>query len=283
MAYGGNPMGAFQVGFSIGSQPGMNPLGDAIKGVMERYQNIQAMKDKIALEGELTKVKTMTEFGIMKELLGQTGETKAIPKGFKIGGVEFEIPPTPEQEEKELRKEQEQTRTKKLAEIEAYMIPARNMIGQLKTSYSKALSTAPEKGLERFRYGAEKSLETFAQTNPEVASYLQTREAFLSMIVRGLGERGMLTNTDIQRINKALPSQWTTKSVAEQNFKALEGILNSVFQRYSEKSRNMEDIRDIMTLGIENIPEFLSEEEAEQANLPSGTRIKIKGREAIWE
>jgi hypothetical protein len=93
----------------------------------------------------------------------------------------------------------------------------------------------------------------------------------------------MLTNTDIQRINKALPSQWTTKSVAEQNFKALEGILNSVFQRYSEKSRNMEDIRDIMTLGIENIPEFLSEEEAEQANLPSGTRIKIKGREAIWE
>lgn len=171
------------------------------------------------------------------------------PKSFTYGGFTMERQPTEAEYQQERERKGKETKQTKLAEIDATMQPARNILSELKNNYYTAFPSAPQtgKGMARFKYGAGKSMEAFTQENKDVASYLQTRQAFLSLLVRGLGEKGVLTNTDIARVEKAIPSQWTTKNVAEQNFRTIENILNAATQRYVNSGGNLSDIQDVIS------------------------------------
>jgi hypothetical protein len=192
-----------------------------------------------------------TPQGIMPQT-GQQGmgiDQSQLLRGMlsKKFGVPYEQIMTPTEKQAEIKQAQEKTRATKLAEIEATMQPAKNILNTLKTQYFATFPEAPEtgKGLKRFSYGLAKGYEAWTESNPAVASYLQTRNAFLSLLVRGLGERGVLTDKDIERINKAIPSQYTTKSVAERNFQTIEDILGSAIQKYGSQGGDMSVVQNI--------------------------------------
>ena len=63
------PLESFQTGYNMGMQPGANPVADAIKGVVQRYQELQGQKEKFGMEVALHKEKLKTEYGMEEERL----------------------------------------------------------------------------------------------------------------------------------------------------------------------------------------------------------------------
>lgn len=60
--------------------------------------------------------------------------------------------------------------------------------------------------------------------------YVDTKKAFLSMLTRAAGEKGVLTDIDVQRIEKALPTFLDTRSTAAQKQQQLRTIFDSQVQ-----------------------------------------------------
>ena len=147
----------------------------------------------------------------------------------------------------------ELARTTKRVELSEAMrsssAPALSMIDQLEKNWNKAFPKAPEKGLGRIPYGVGKSAEAFSQSNPDVASYLQTRLAFLSLITRGLGEKGVLTNVDIERVNKAIPTQFTSRAVSKLNFQTIRQIIAGGIQKYLQSGGDPSVIENVLGPG----------------------------------
>lgn len=65
------------------------------------------------------------------------------------------------------------------------------------------------------------------EKSPEAATYNAQREAFLSLIIRGLGEVGTLNSEDIRRIEKALPKFSTSPETATLNWQTIENVLRN--------------------------------------------------------
>lgn len=66
------------------------------------------------------------------------------------------------------------------------------------------------------------------------AAGLMRQQAYLSNIVRSLGEKGTLAEGDVQRAIGAIPSVWDTKDVATQKIKDLRSIIGSSGQASSQ-------------------------------------------------
>lgn len=124
-----------------------------------------------------------------------------------------------------------------MAAMKKDMAPAKAVIDMLEQKYNDAFFDAPSaaQGVAgTLQYGLEKTGESWSRTNPQVRSYLATKEAFLSRVVRGLGERGVLTDTDIKRVAKSLSTQWTSKEEAKLNFDAIKGIIENGYKEYAQ-------------------------------------------------
>lgn len=63
--------------------------------------------------------------------------------------------------------------------------------------------------------------------------YKSSVGAFLSQLTRAAGERGVLTNQDVERIRKALPTFLDTKASAAKKFDIIEGIFNEAQDRFT--------------------------------------------------
>ena len=183
------------------------------------------------------------------------------PETITSGGVRLKrvLSPTEEsrKERAKLKYLTASTKARKLGEAEAAFTPAKNMVNQLEQGYFKAFPTAPVKGLKRFPYGARKSIDILSQSDPNAASYIATREAFLSMITRGLGEKGALAIKDIERIAKAVPDQFTSQATAKRNFKTITRILNSAKQTSAKR----EKLRGEVSGEVSRKPSSLKENE----------------------
>lgn len=105
------------------------------------------------------------------------------------------------------------------------------------------------------------------------AAGLMRQQAYLSNIVRSLGEKGTLAEGDVQRAIGAIPSVWDTKDVAAQKIKDLRSIIGSSGQGQMAPQSGQGT----------SVPRFNTPEEAESANLPPGTIISINGRRAVVE
>ena len=69
------------------------------------------------------------------------------------------------------------------------------------------------------------------QSDPDIVE-LKSLEGFLGNLARSLGgERGVLTNQDIDRVQRLIPGIHTTKEVARRNIQRIQRIINAGLQR----------------------------------------------------
>lgn len=87
------------------------------------------------------------------------------------------------------------------------------LYGQYQKVQSKGL-TASSPGLGRLG-GIKGSIATLTQNDADAAAYEATKKAFLSKLSRASGEKGVLTDQDIKRIENALPTFYDTPDTAQ--------------------------------------------------------------------
>jgi hypothetical protein len=124
-----------------------------------------------------------------------------------------------------------ETRARNLENMKMAAAPALAIINNLEKSWGEAFKDAPEKGLP-LGYGVGKSIEAFGQTDTAVKSYLDTASAQMSLLVKGLGEKGVLTKQDVERVERAIPKQFTSKDLASRNFAAIRQTIMGGIQNY---------------------------------------------------
>ena len=90
--------------------------------------------------------------------------------------------------------------------------------------------TAQTGGLGRLG-GVRGSVASIAQSSPEAASYEATKDAFLSNLARASGEKGVLTDYDIARIRKAIPTFYDTPETAKRNLDTIRQIISAAIAR----------------------------------------------------
>lgn len=90
------------------------------------------------------------------------------------------------------------------------------------------------KGAGRFKQGIKSSVAGFAQSEglgEAVANYQAMADGMLANISRATGERGVLTNQDIDRVKKNIPTVLDTDTVARNKLKNIDDLFNEFQQR----------------------------------------------------
>jgi hypothetical protein len=86
-------------------------------------------------------------------------------------------------------------------------------------------------GLGRFVTGSSRLGQSVSQSNPDVNAFQAATEGFLATIARAAGERGVLTDQDVARARKLLPTIWTSRAVAQRNLSDLRSLLERIGAR----------------------------------------------------
>lgn len=68
------------------------------------------------------------------------------------------------------------------------------------------------------------------RTNTDAKVFLDTTKAFSSLLTRAAGEKGVLTNMDVQRIINGLPNPGDTKDIMEEKAVKFDALFKSQFQ-----------------------------------------------------
>lgn len=97
---------------------------------------------------------------------------------------------------------------------------ALNIVSQLEQAYNQAGGAQGRLG------GLASTLAGKAGANDAVSVYNDNKMAFLSNVARSLGEKGVLTDQDIERIAKAFPSPTSTKQEAAAKWAMIKTIIN---------------------------------------------------------
>ena len=115
---------------------------------------------------------------------------------------------------------------------------AMNNLNDAKSAFAKATSlvdTLAGNAQKVFTGGALKNLWNSAMrynvldNNVNSAKmYYDTKDSFMSLISRSLGEKGVLTDNDINRVSNALPSAFDNKATADEKIKQLKNVLNEI-------------------------------------------------------
>ena len=110
-----------------------------------------------------------------------------------------------------------------------------------------------------------------------LSTYKAGRKGFISNIARSVGaEKGVLTDPDVARAGSLLPSEFSTKQESEALWTQIEDIIKN---RLTKNQGVIDKYKGQNFGGMEEEAiEFDSLEEADSANLPSGTRVLIKGQ-----
>lgn len=119
---------------------------------------------------------------------------------------------------------------------------ANEAVNILKDQFYSAVSPkSVEKGDIKGGLGARASglgqaLQAEAGASPELQTFKNNRGAFASLISKGgFLEAGVLTNQDIERVLRAVPSEFSTKQEADRGWQTVNDILGSARSRYEEK------------------------------------------------
>lgn len=110
--------------------------------------------------------------------------------------------------------------------------------------------------------GMKNTAGAISQKNPDAALYESSRQGLLAALSRATGERGVLTNQDVERARTLLPTLFDSKAVAQRKTKQLEeyfdGLERRVALAYTEKAKapttdskaTQADIDYVKSLGI---------------------------------
>lgn len=104
----------------------------------------------------------------------------------------------------------------------------------------------PTKAAKQF---ARLHLEAVTKKNPKAATYLADSEAFSSRMARVFGsEVGVLTNPDVERWRRALPTFGDTKQVVAEKKKLFMGIYKQTKDMYKKKIAGEDYSEDLVAL-----------------------------------
>lgn len=116
-----------------------------------------------------------------------------------------------------------------------------NLIGEIEDAYTELQQlgiTAKSGGLERVRGAIAGKVASISQEGTKgaaAAAYANSVEGFLSKIARATGEKGVLTDYDLERIHKIIPGFSDSPEVAARQFEKIKSIISSAIE---SKARN---------------------------------------------
>ena len=102
---------------------------------------------------------------------------------------------------------------KKVAEAKATFASADSLLSQVESMARKVITVENPWDVPGQYIGGQ--LGAITKFNPDASVFLDTTKAFSSLLTRAAGEKGMLTDVDVQRIINALPKLTDTKSIME--------------------------------------------------------------------
>lgn len=111
---------------------------------------------------------------------------------------------------------------------------ALNVVTELENLYKQVQKqglSAESGGLGRIAGAVKGDIAALLQTSPQAATYKDQRAAFISLVVRGLGERGVLTDRDVNRVVKAVPTFSDSPKTAAEKWKLVKTILETASQK----------------------------------------------------
>ena len=112
--------------------------------------------------------------------------------------------------------------------------PALAIVDELENAWSEAFKNAPKTGSKFIQGTGDVVGGSWLRQNDAIRSYLTTKSALLTKMARGLGEKGVITDKDVARVNQALADAYTNKNTAKKNFGVIRNIISSGFIRYAK-------------------------------------------------
>jgi hypothetical protein len=123
--------------------------------------------------------------------------------------------------------------TSKLSQMERLKVSEAktglHLLDTLKNEYTKVQEqglTATGGGLKRLG-GIKGTIAGLSQASKEAAAYNNVKKAFLSRLSRASGEKGVLTDKDLERIEHALPNYYDSPDVAQEQWRLIEEIMKA--------------------------------------------------------
>jgi len=116
----------------------------------------------------------------------------------------------------------------KIQEGYATYLSAKNLMNTVLTTARKLITA--QNPLDAVMQYAKINAGAATRTNTDAKVFLDTTKAFSSLLTRAAGEKGVLTNMDVQRIINGLPNPGDTKDIMEEKAAKFDALFKSQFQ-----------------------------------------------------
>lgn len=241
-----------RLGFLSGEGQGsQNPLGSFVRNMLAAQQQRQEMEGKIGVAVGIEKAKSQYELQNIQKILGDQatggqggGQTGGFqPSKFTYGGITFEDPQFKAKEES----------AKKAGEVKNEMDSIDNMVNVVWQKADELIPAATDlkqgawQGLGR-DIGKTKIARLVGKGDENTIAFTDFQEGTLSMLIRSLGEKGMLTDKDIQRARQFEPNTWDSINVRSKKKTMMSDFLKSKVNAYYN---NMNFNKNPITQGAE--------------------------------
>lgn len=126
-------------------------------------------------------------------------------------------------------------------------------------NYVDGITWRPEDLKDSAGFIIQQSERHIGQTDQDLVQYLAQKEAYMSSLTRAAGEKGVLTDKDIARIEKAFPNPfWDTKETAKNKMvnvrsvfrNIMEGKIKAYVDEDGSISENLDDDSRNLLLGF---------------------------------
>lgn len=105
------------------------------------------------------------------------------------------------------------------------------ILKSLSDSYNRLKPDFARNAVERATKGLVLKTSALLQTNPEATSFEKFKEAILATLARASGERGVLTDQDVERARQNLPTLTDTTEVVDMKLSRLSSLFSELRQR----------------------------------------------------
>ena len=98
----------------------------------------------------------------------------------------------------------------------------------------QAFKSGVRRGFGKFSVGGVIPSQMVGMQDPGATSFDQVKEAFGTQVARGLGERGVVTNQDVERIFKALPKDNDLDVTRKSNKEFIRKVISDRINQYNQ-------------------------------------------------
>ncbi len=249
----GNAQQGLVSGFQIGQKTGgkMAGLGSVLSKVAEELKAQRQQKEALNLLGQTEAIKAQhsewkpktQQEALEFEKAKRSIDFADLPEGFvSVGGKAYKDPtykrqPSQEERVSELNDKVAEKELTAMASALPKLDQADQAVSQLEELF-KAGATPDNNPIMARVSGVGDAIKAKAGFNPSLNTYMSNRAGFSGLIAKGgFGEAGMLTQQDIERIKKLLPSSMSTFDEASLAFKEIKQVLGSARQRFEQKKQ----------------------------------------------